>query len=57
MLALLTADFMDKESEARTVAAVDLGSTTFHRMVARLEETGHVAQPACFQGTQLNEIQ
>jgi len=31
---------MDKESEARTVAAVDLGSNSFHMIVARLEETG-----------------
>jgi exopolyphosphatase/guanosine-5'-triphosphate,3'-diphosphate pyrophosphatase len=36
----LTADFMDKKSEARTVAAVDLGSNSFHMIVARLEETG-----------------
>ena len=31
---------MDKESEARTVAAVDLGSNSFHMIVARLEESG-----------------
>ena len=31
---------MDKENEARTVAAVDLGSNSFHMIVARLEETG-----------------
>ena len=31
---------MDKESESRTVAAVDLGSNSFHMIVARLEETG-----------------
>jgi exopolyphosphatase/guanosine-5'-triphosphate,3'-diphosphate pyrophosphatase len=31
---------MDKVSESRTVAAVDLGSNSFHMIVARLEETG-----------------
>lgn len=31
---------MDKGSESRTVAAVDLGSNSFHMIVARLEETG-----------------
>ena len=31
---------MDKASESRTVAAVDLGSNSFHMIVARLEETG-----------------
>jgi len=31
---------MGKESESRTVAAVDLGSNSFHMIVARLEETG-----------------
>lgn len=31
---------MDKEGETRTVAAVDLGSNSFHMIVARLEETG-----------------
>ncbi|MBT8120920.1 MAG: exopolyphosphatase [Gammaproteobacteria bacterium] len=31
---------MDKKIEARTVAAVDLGSNSFHMIVARLEETG-----------------
>ena len=31
---------MGKENESRTVAAVDLGSNSFHMIVARLEETG-----------------
>jgi len=31
---------MGKEGETRTVAAVDLGSNSFHMIVARLEETG-----------------
>jgi len=31
---------MDKEGETRTVAAVDMGSNSFHMIVARLEETG-----------------
>jgi exopolyphosphatase/pppGpp-phosphohydrolase len=31
---------MDKEIEARTVAAVDTGSSSFHMIVASLEETG-----------------
>jgi exopolyphosphatase/guanosine-5'-triphosphate,3'-diphosphate pyrophosphatase len=31
---------MAKESESRIVAAVDLGSNSFHMIVARLEETG-----------------
>ena len=31
---------MDKENESRIVAAVDLGSNSFHMIVARLEETG-----------------
>ena len=31
---------MDKARESRTVAAVDLGSNSFHMIVARLEETG-----------------
>jgi len=31
---------MDKKSESTTVAAVDLGSNSFHMIVARLEETG-----------------
>jgi exopolyphosphatase/guanosine-5'-triphosphate,3'-diphosphate pyrophosphatase len=31
---------MEKENESRTVAAVDLGSNSFHMIVARLEETG-----------------
>ncbi|MGB5440391.1 MAG: exopolyphosphatase [Gammaproteobacteria bacterium] len=31
---------MDKENESRTVAAVDLGSNSFHMIVARLEEKG-----------------
>jgi len=34
---------MDKESESRTVAAVDLGSNSFHMIVARLEETGNLS--------------
>ena len=31
---------MNREGESRTVAAVDLGSNSFHMIVARLEETG-----------------
>jgi exopolyphosphatase/guanosine-5'-triphosphate,3'-diphosphate pyrophosphatase len=31
---------MEKENDSRTVAAVDLGSNSFHMIVARLEETG-----------------
>ena len=34
---------MDKESESRTVAAVDLGSNSFHMIVARLEEAGNLS--------------
>jgi exopolyphosphatase/guanosine-5'-triphosphate,3'-diphosphate pyrophosphatase len=36
----LTEGCMDKQNEARTVAGVDLGSNSFHMIVARLEETG-----------------
>ena len=31
---------VNKENEARTVAAIDLGSNSFHMIVARLEDTG-----------------